>query len=106
MSYKKHTQHVKNANMSGKSAVQLTFWSGMTLQREFFVRKQNFRQFHRQALRAGVAALVAAGLGACALGPEFKTPAAPAPAGERYTPTPLAAQTAASRSEEHTSELQ
>lgn len=67
----------------------------MTLQREFFVRKQNFRQFQRHALRAGVAALVAAGLSACALGPEFKTPAAPAAAGERYTPTPLAAQTAA-----------
>lgn len=59
------------------------------------MKKQNFRQFHRQVLGAGAAALVAAGLGGCALGPAFNTPAAPAAAGDRYTPTPLAAQTAA-----------
>ena len=67
----------------------------MNLKREFFVRNQNFRQFQRHVLRAGAAALVAAGLGACALGPDFKTPAAPAAAGDSYTPTPLAAHTAA-----------
>jgi len=47
-------------------------------------------------MRAGVAALVAAGLGGCALGPDFKTPAAPAAAGDSYTPTPLASTTASS----------
>ncbi|MQA40933.1 efflux transporter outer membrane subunit [Rugamonas aquatica] len=66
----------------------------MNLKREFFVREQNFKQFHRHVLRAGAAALVAAGLGGCALGPDFKTPAAPAAAGDSYTPTPLAAKTA------------
>lgn len=39
-------------------------------------------------------ALIAAGLGGCALGPDFKTPAAPAAAGDSYTPTPLPGQTA------------
>ncbi|MCU6497409.1 efflux transporter outer membrane subunit [Rugamonas sp. A1-17] len=60
------------------------------------MRNQNFRQFRRHAVRAGVAALVAAGLGGCALGPDFKAPAAPAAAGDSYTPTPLASTTASS----------
>jgi len=60
------------------------------------VRNQNFVQFRRHALRAGMAALVAAGLGGCALGPDFKTPAAPAAAGDGYTPTPLVSTTASS----------
>ncbi|TFW15699.1 efflux transporter outer membrane subunit [Duganella callida] len=42
----------------------------------------------------GVTALVAAGLGGCALGPDFKSPAAPATAGDSYTPTPLPSRTA------------
>jgi NodT family efflux transporter outer membrane factor (OMF) lipoprotein len=58
------------------------------------VKNQNFKQFHLLALRAGVAAIAAAGLGGCALGPNFKTPPAPANAGDSYTPTPLPAQTA------------
>jgi NodT family efflux transporter outer membrane factor (OMF) lipoprotein len=58
------------------------------------VKNQNFKHFHALALRAGVAAIIAAGLGGCALGPNFKTPPAPATAGDRYTPTPLPAQTA------------
>jgi len=44
--------------------------------------------------RIFTAALLAAGLGGCALGPDFKTPAAPAGAGDSYTPKPLPAQTA------------
>ncbi|WP_371867530.1 efflux transporter outer membrane subunit [Duganella guangzhouensis] len=44
--------------------------------------------------RIVVAALVAVGLGGCALGPEFKTPAAPATAGDSYTSSPLSQQTA------------
>ncbi|SEN18070.1 efflux transporter, outer membrane factor (OMF) lipoprotein, NodT family [Duganella sp. CF517] len=39
-------------------------------------------------------AALAAGVSACALGPEFQTPAPPAAATDRYTPTPLAARTA------------
>jgi NodT family efflux transporter outer membrane factor (OMF) lipoprotein len=58
------------------------------------VRKRIFRQFNQLALRAGAAAVLAAGLGGCALGPDFKTPAAPATAGDNYTPTPLPQQTA------------
>jgi NodT family efflux transporter outer membrane factor (OMF) lipoprotein len=58
------------------------------------VNNQNFKQLHRLALRAGVAAMIAAGLGGCALGPNFKTPEVPAAAGDGYTPTPLPAQTA------------
>jgi NodT family efflux transporter outer membrane factor (OMF) lipoprotein len=58
------------------------------------VEKRIFKQFNARALQAGVAALVAAGLGGCALGPDFKTPAAPANAGDSYTPTPLPQQTA------------
>lgn len=57
------------------------------------MRKRSFMQFNQLALRAGVAALIAAGLGGCALGPDFKTPAAPANAGDSYTPTPLPQQT-------------
>ncbi|MBV7537637.1 efflux transporter outer membrane subunit [Duganella sp. sic0402] len=53
-----------------------------------------FRQFNQLALRAGAAAVFAAGLGGCALGPDFKTPAAPATAGDSYTPTPMPQQTA------------
>nr|WP_229223781.1 efflux transporter outer membrane subunit [Duganella sp. sic0402] len=45
-------------------------------------------------MRAGAAAVFAAGLGGCALGPDFKTPAAPATAGDSYTPTPMPQQTA------------
>ncbi|SDG44727.1 MULTISPECIES: efflux transporter outer membrane subunit [unclassified Duganella] len=60
------------------------------------MRKRIFRQFHSLALRAGTAALIAAGMGGCALGPDFKTPAAPATAGDSYTPTPLPQQTASS----------
>ncbi|WP_343729804.1 efflux transporter outer membrane subunit [Duganella sp.] len=44
--------------------------------------------------RIFTAALIAAGLGGCALGPDFKTPAAPATASDSYTPTPLPGQTA------------
>lgn len=44
--------------------------------------------------RIFTAALIAAGLGGCALGPDFKTPAAPAAASDSYTPTPLPGQTA------------
>jgi NodT family efflux transporter outer membrane factor (OMF) lipoprotein len=60
------------------------------------VEKTIFRQFNRLASRAGTAAMltVAAGLSGCALGPNFKTPAAPATAGDSYTPTPLPQQTA------------
>lgn len=62
------------------------------------MRKRIFTQFDRLAVRAGVgalsAALLAAGLGGCALGPDFKAPAAPATAGDSYTPTPLPQQTA------------
>lgn len=56
------------------------------------------KQHSGLALRAGSAAasaaIFAAGLGGCALGPDFRTPAAPAAATDRYTPTPLAARTA------------
>jgi NodT family efflux transporter outer membrane factor (OMF) lipoprotein len=41
-----------------------------------------------------IAALAAVGLGGCALGPDFRTPAAPAAADAGYTPTPLPARTA------------
>ncbi|WP_373924697.1 efflux transporter outer membrane subunit [Duganella sp. CY15W] len=58
------------------------------------MKKRIFRQFHTLALRAGVAALIAAGLGGCALGPNFKSPETPATAGNSYTPTPLPQQTA------------
>ncbi|WP_371869128.1 efflux transporter outer membrane subunit [Duganella margarita] len=58
------------------------------------MKRRIFRQFNALALRAGVAALIAAGLGGCALGPNFKSPAAPATAGDSYTPTPLPQQTA------------
>lgn len=44
--------------------------------------------------RIFTAALIAAGLGGCALGPDFKTPAAPATASDSYTPNPLPKQTA------------
>jgi NodT family efflux transporter outer membrane factor (OMF) lipoprotein len=54
------------------------------------LKKQHFKQLH---LRAGAAILVAASLGGCALGPNFKSPAPPA-TGDSYTPTPLPAQTA------------
>lgn len=60
------------------------------------MRKRIVTQFNMLALRAGAAALIAAGLGGCALGPDFKVPAAPATAGDSYTPTPLAQQTASS----------
>ena len=59
------------------------------------MEKTIFRQFNQLALRAGAAALLAAGMGGCALGPNFTTPAAPTTAGDRYTPTPLPQQTAA-----------
>jgi NodT family efflux transporter outer membrane factor (OMF) lipoprotein len=58
------------------------------------VNKRDFMQFHSLALRAGTAAVLAAGLGGCALGPNFQTPAVPAAAGDSYTPTPLPAKTA------------
>ncbi|WP_371865187.1 efflux transporter outer membrane subunit [Duganella aquatilis] len=58
------------------------------------MKRRIFRQFNTLALRAGVAALIAAGLGGCALGPNFKQPDAPANAGASYTPTPLPSQTA------------
>ena len=45
------------------------------------------------AARAGAMAVIAAGLSACALGPNFKTPEPPAAATDRYTPAPLAART-------------
>ena len=41
-----------------------------------------------------IAAVVAVGLGGCALGPDFKTPAPPAAADAGYTPAPLPARTA------------
>ncbi|WP_371874421.1 efflux transporter outer membrane subunit [Duganella rivi] len=44
--------------------------------------------------RIFTAALIAAGLSGCALGPDFKTPAAPATASDSYTPKPLPQQTA------------
>ncbi|WP_432378820.1 efflux transporter outer membrane subunit [Duganella sp. P38] len=56
--------------------------------------KRIFMQFNSLALRAGAAVLLAAGLGGCALGPDFKTPEPPAAAGDSYTPTPLPRQTA------------
>jgi len=43
---------------------------------------------------ASLAVTFVAGLSACALGPDFKTPAPPAAATDGYTPTPLAARTA------------
>ena len=54
------------------------------------MENRHFRQFH---LRVGAFIVLAAGLGGCALGPNFKTPAAPS-TGDSYTPTPLASQTA------------
>ena len=57
------------------------------------IKKRSNEQRRWQALRASVAVLVAAGLGGCALGPNFKTPDAPA-TGNSYTPTPLPSQTA------------
>ncbi|MES2352613.1 MAG: efflux transporter outer membrane subunit [Pseudomonadota bacterium] len=60
------------------------------------MRNQKFKHLQWRASRAGMAALAAAALGGCALGPDFKTPSAPANAGDSYTPTPLAAATAAS----------
>jgi NodT family efflux transporter outer membrane factor (OMF) lipoprotein len=56
-----------------------------------FVRKKNIKQ------RTGLALLLVSGLsglGGCALGPNFQTPAAPVTDGASYTPTPLAARTA------------
>lgn len=44
--------------------------------------------------RIFTAALIAAGLSGCALGPDFKTPAVPATASDSYTPKPLPQQTA------------
>ncbi|MYM24333.1 efflux transporter outer membrane subunit [Duganella sp. FT135W] len=44
--------------------------------------------------RIFTAALLAAGLSGCALGPNFNTPAAPAAANDSYTPTPLPSTTA------------
>jgi outer membrane protein TolC len=44
--------------------------------------------------RIFAATLLAAGLSGCALGPDFKQPAAPAAANDSYTPTPLPSQTA------------
>jgi NodT family efflux transporter outer membrane factor (OMF) lipoprotein len=41
-----------------------------------------------------IAAVVAVGLGGCALGPDFKTPEPPAAPDAGYTPTPLPARTA------------
>ncbi|MBP1203402.1 NodT family efflux transporter outer membrane factor (OMF) lipoprotein [Duganella sp. 1411] len=52
------------------------------------------KRYRGPAARAGVMAVVAAGLSACALGPNFKTPEPPAAATDRYTPAPLAARTA------------
>ena len=43
--------------------------------------------------RIFTAAVLAAGLSGCALGPDFKTPAAPAAANDSYTPTPLPSKT-------------
>ena len=57
------------------------------------IKKRRYEQGRWQVLRASVAVLVAAGLGGCALGPDFKTPGAPA-TGNSYTPTPLPSQTA------------
>lgn len=45
--------------------------------------------------RIFAATLLAAGLSGCALGPDFKQPAAPAAANDSYTPTPLPSRTAA-----------
>ncbi|MET0263970.1 MAG: efflux transporter outer membrane subunit [Duganella sp.] len=60
-----------------------------------------YRCWRMPALRTGVAALLACGLSACALGPNFNTPAVPANAGDHYTPTPLPAQTVAAPGVDH-----
>ena len=52
------------------------------------------KQYSGLVLRAGASAALAAGLSACALGPDFQTPAPPASPADRYTPAPLAARTA------------
>ena len=52
------------------------------------------KQYSGLVLSSAVSAALAAGLSACALGPDFKTPAPPAAATDGYTPTQLAARTA------------
>ncbi len=55
---------------------------------------KNKKQFALIAQRMSILAL-ALGLAACAVGPDFKSPAAPAMAKDSYTPTPMPSQTAA-----------
>ena len=56
------------------------------------MNNKNLKQFPRLAVRAGVLAAIGLGLGGCAVGPDFKTPPAPA-SGDSYTPNPMPAQT-------------
>jgi NodT family efflux transporter outer membrane factor (OMF) lipoprotein len=61
---------------------------------ESVVKNQNFKQFAVYARRAGLAAALGFGSAGCAVGPNFKVPAAP-PDQTPYTPAPMPAQTAA-----------
>jgi len=55
------------------------------------LKNQNLKQL---PMLLGIVAAIGLGLGGCAVGPNFKTPEAPANAGNSYTPTALPAQTA------------